>query len=70
MNDLVDSLQELTRRQQDRINELQHENRSLKTLTSAMRNRIYELEYKQSMIDSACTDVPIDLDLISQDILK
>ncbi len=70
MNDLIDRLQGLTRRQQDRINELQRENRRLNTLTHTLGNRIYELEGKQRVIDSACIDVPIDLDLISEDILK
>jgi hypothetical protein len=67
MNDLIDRLQDLTLKQQERINGLKRDNRSLKTLTHTLGNRIYELEDKQRVIDSACIDIPIGLDIIPED---
>ena len=59
MNDLAERLYQLTLKQQEQINELRRENRSLETLTHTLGNRIYELEDKQRVIDSAIADVPI-----------
>jgi small-conductance mechanosensitive channel len=67
MNDLIDRLQELTLKQQERINELQRDNRRLKTLTHTLGNRVYELEDKQRVIDSACIDIPIGIDINPKD---
>ncbi len=67
MNDLIDRLQGLTLKHQERINDLRRDNRRLKTLTHTLGNRIYELEDKQRVIDSACIDIPIGLDSIPED---
>lgn len=67
MNDLIDRLQGLTDKQQERINYLRRDNRRLKTLTHTLGNRVYELEDKQRVIESACIDIPIGLDIIPED---
>ncbi len=70
MDDIIDRLQGLAHKQQERINGLKRDNRRLKTLTHTLGNRIYELEDKQRVIDSACIDIPIGVDIIPKSFKK
>jgi len=70
MNEQVERLDALVQEQRELIKELEIENRHLKTITQALRNRIKDLEQQHIVIDREIAEIPIGFDLIPEDDLN
>ena len=68
MGGSVDQLQELALKQKEKIKELEQENQDLKTTVLALEKRIQKLEETRMAIDFATADIPVDLDLVPEDV--
>ena len=68
MSDPVDRLQALILKQKEKIEALEQENQDLKTQVLTLEKRIRKLEETRMAIDHATADIPVDLDLIPEDL--
>ena len=67
MNDSVKRLKALMLAQQEKLKELERENRDLTTRIRLLENHIHKLEETRMAIDFATADIPVDLNLIPED---
>ena len=68
MNDSADRLQALLLRQEREIKALKSENQELKTQIRTLEKQVDKLEETRMAIDFATADIPVDLDLVPEDI--